>query len=304
MNYVPGQRRRTDPRVRRKSFSRKTRLIILFIGLALLLAAAVPFLEPLMLETERVDLICSSLPSDINHLHIVYLSDIHWGYYFSDNRLNDLVRRINALKPDIVLLGGDYATDSESAIRFFGTMPKIHARYAICAVPGKSDRTQPASNRDALIQAIRNTGIIPLFNQVETIRIGNSSIRVAGIDDYETGVPDIEGVAAQCRQSEYVIFLSHSPNALPDVQTAVDADGHLNWIDLGLFGSTHGGQLAIGGDLLGIAKVPDRYRGGWLQENRVDLLVSRGVGTSVLPARFLRRPQIHDIYVSTKASSN
>ena len=53
--------------------------------------------------------------------------------------------------------------------------------------------------------------------------------------------------------------------------------------------------------MLGIAEeVPDRYRSGWMKENRVDLLISRGVGTSVLPLRLFCFPQIHCIEVTYK----
>ena len=51
--------------------------------------------------------------------------------------------------------------------------------------------------------------------------------------------------------------------------------------------------------LLGIAEeVPDRYRSGWIKENRVDMLISRGVGTSVFPGRLFCFPQIHCITVT------
>jgi len=45
--------------------------------------------------------------------------------------------------------------------------------------------------------------------------------------------------------------------------------------------------------------VEERYEQGWLRENRTDMLVSRGVGTSILPIRFLRRPQIHQITLTS-----
>ena len=78
-----------------------------------------------------------------------------------------------------------------------------------------------------------------------------------------------------------------------------DSSGNLSWFDLGLFGHTHGGQMKFFSGLLGIAEdVPDRYLSGWFTENRVDLLVSRGIGTSVFPARLLCPPQIHLIEVT------
>ena len=96
-----------------------------------------------------------------------------------------------------------------------------------------------------------------------------------------------------------MIFLSHNPSVIPDAQRATDASGRLGWFDLALFGHTHGGQIAGLGPLMGIGDdVEDRYRRGWLTENRSSLLVSNGVGTSVIPARVFRAPQIHCIDIA------
>jgi hypothetical protein len=75
---------------------------------------------------------------------------------------------------------------------------------------------------------------------------------------------------------------------------ATDASGSLGWFDLGLFGHTHGGQMMFFSSALGIAEdVSDRYREGWKKENRADLLISHGVGVSVVPFRLFCFPQIH-----------
>ena len=86
---------------------------------------------------------------------------------------------------------------------------------------------------------------------------------------------------------------------IPDAQSVADQDGRLGWFDLGLFGHTHGGQLGPLSDLLGLAEdIPSRYQKGWLTENRVNLLISRGIGTSKIPARIFCTPQIHDIDIT------
>ena len=211
--------------------------------------------------------------------------------------MNDLVQTVNRLNADLVLLGGDYAQDSDGAIAFFKSLPSIHARYGVFGVMGNHDRTVPESNLQLLRAAMMSAGVTPLVNDVASVRIGTSDIYIAGIDDVNNGWPDIVGVASQTWQEDYVIFLSHSPEAIPAAQKAGDGNGRRSWFDLGLFGHTHGGQIALIGPLLGISKVDGRYEQGWLTENRVSLLISRGVGTSVVPVRFGRRPQIHLITV-------
>ena len=269
--------------------------ILTFLLLVALLCY--PFAEPYMLETESVSISSADLPRDVGQLRVVYLSDIHAGFFFSQSRVSDLVQSINRLNADLVLLGGDYSQDSDGAIAFFKALPSIHARYGVFGVMGNHDRTMPESNLQLLRAAMMSAGVTPLVNDVASVRIGTSNIYIAGIDDVNNGWPDIAGVAARTRQEDYVIFLSHSPEAIPDAQKAGDASGRRSWFDLGLFGHTHGGQIALLGPLLGISKVDGRYEQGWLTENRVSLLISRGVGTSVVPVRLGRRPQIHLITV-------
>lgn len=283
-----------DPRTSRVRF-------LLRMMLYLLLAALLiwPFAEPWMLETEPVTLTCADLPESIGQLRIVYAADIHQGGLYTQQRLESLISHINACSADIVLLGGDYAQDSETAIAFFRNLPRIHARYGVYAVLGNHDRTIPESNLTTLRAAMFSAGVTPLVNDVAEVRIGVSSIFIAGIDDTSNGYPDLKGVAQQTSAADYVIFLSHSPEVIEEALNARDRNSRKDWFDLGLFGHTHGGQIALIGPLLKDDGVPNKYTSGWFRHNRTDLLVTRGVGTSDLPIRFLCTPQIHLITVNT-----
>ena len=282
---------------RRSPFGCLARIVTFLVLVAMLVY---PFAEPFMLEVENVTLTSSDLPADIGQLRMVYLSDIHQGSFFSQSRVNDLVKRVNALNADLVLLGGDYAEDSDGAVAFFRALPNIHARYGVYAIMGNHDRTVPESNLQTMQTVMIAKGITPVVNDVIPVRIGVSNIYIAGIDDVNTGWPDLSGVAARTRTEDYVIFLSHSPEVIPDAHKCADMNGRRGWFDLGLFGHTHGGQIALIGQYLGIAKVPAQYEQGWIVENRINMLISRGVGTSVLPVRIGRRPQIHVITVKNR----
>ncbi len=267
--------------------------------LVALLILSWPFIEPFMLETESVTLVAEDLPSGIGQLRIVYATDIHQGGLFTAGRVKDLVSHINACNADIVLLGGDYAKDSAGAIDFFHSLPRIHSRYGVYAVLGNHDRTIPEANLTTLRSAMQAAGVTPLVNAVSRVRIGVSDIYIAGIDDVNNGHPDLRSVASQVSSSDYVIFLSHSPAVIPEALKLADKNGSQNWFDLGLFGHTHGGQLALIGPLLRDDGVPHEYTSGWLKQNRIDMLVSRGVGTTGLPVRLFCTPQIHLITVNT-----
>ncbi|MBQ8200767.1 MAG: metallophosphoesterase [Clostridia bacterium] len=279
------------------STSKKRTFMKIMAALLILLLLAWPFIEPYMLETESVSLLADDLPSDIGQLRILYATDIHKGGSFTDGRLRDLVSRINACNADLVLLGGDYAQDSAGAVAFFQSLPRIYARYGVYAVVGNHDRTTPESNLTQLRTAMLNAGVTPLINDVARVRIGLSDVYLAGIDDVNCGHPDLNGVASRVSTDDYVIFLSHSPEIIPQALRTSDRSGRSSWYDLGLFGHTHGGQIIFLEELLDRDGVPNEYTQGWLRQNRIDMLVSRGVGTSGLPVRLLCRPQIHLITI-------
>ena len=287
-------------RHRVRSRKRRRWLILLLILIVVLLAW--PLVEAKLLTTERVQLKADQRPAEANNLRIVYLSDIHYGFWFSDGDLNRLISRINSLRPDLVLFGGDYATDHQTAIQFFQKLrsgEKIRSRYGTFGVVGETDRGESDFDLAALTEEMANADVEPLVNRSVPVHIGAARIYIAGLDDVIAGRPDLKAVSRSVSASDYVIFLSHNPSVIPDAQLAKDSSGNLGWFDLGLFGHTHGGQMLFFSSLLGISDdMPDRYKSGWLKENRVDLLVSRGVGTLVYPGRLFCLPQIHYIEVS------
>ncbi len=293
-DYQPGRHAGAyDPST---SIGRKILRIVLVI--VALFVLSWPVLETYLLETEEVTLLAADLPASVGQLRIVYAADIHQGGLYTPKRTASLVSYINACGADLVLLGGDYAQDSDSAVEFFRQLPAIHARYGVYAVLGNHDRTIPEANMTTLRAAMQAAGVNLLVNETARVPIGSSAVYIAGIDDYGNGRPNIRSVASQVDTNDYVIFLSHSPAAIPDALKATDRDGMKGWFDLGLFGHTHGGQIALLGPLLKDDGLPKEYLKGWLRNNRTDMLITRGVGTSGLPLRLFCTPQIHLITVN------
>jgi hypothetical protein len=292
----PGRRGRHQRRHKGRRF------LVFFLCLLLLIVLAYPFVEARILTVEKMTVRSEDLPWDANNLRIVYLSDIHWGYWYTDRDLSSLLSKINSLRPDLVLFGGDYSTDYKGALRFFRTlqgMSRIHARYGIFGVLGEADCGETAAEQTALAEAMANADVTPLINQTVPVYVGSGTVWIAGLDDFSRGNPDIKAVASPVTSSDFVILLSHNPSVIQDAQQTTDGSGGLGWFDLGLFGHTHGGQMKLFGSLLGLAEdVPSRYVSGWLVENRSSLLISRGVGMSVFPARLFCPPQIHLIEVT------
>ena len=298
--YTGAYRPRRMNKPRRRYFP--FRLVLVIILLAALISY--PFIEAsLAPSVDKTTLRIANLDPNLKGLKIVYVTDIHQGLWFSQNRVDELVRQISALKADIIILGGDYATDTHSAIKFFENLPPLSANLGVYAIMGSSDRDGSDALFSKLIGVISGKGILPLVNNVASVKRGKASVIIAGADDPVNGDADVAGVASKVSEDDFVIFAGHSPDLLKDMRNARGSDGNNHWFDIALFGSTHGGQVQFFGrtpfsDLRPVAG--SRYLRGWLEENRASVLVSRGVGTSFLPIRLFSTPQIHFITLKSR----
>ena len=289
----------THYRSRHMKRNRRRKEFWIALAVLILVLLAAPFMDARILRVDQVRLTSEDLPGDIGRLRVVFLSDVHYGFHFSDAQVSSLISSINQLKPDLVLFGGDIGDSPDDAIAFYRHLSSLHVRYAMLGVLGEADHGETALETSMVTDAMRAAGIIPLINELVPVRVGTSRIYVAGLDDVLAGKPSLTSVASNAAAEDYVILLCHNPSVISESQRTEGKDGRLGWFDLALFGHTHGGQLAGLHGLLNIAEdVEDRYRQGWLMENRSDLLISNGVGTSVLPARLLCPPQIHCIDIS------
>lgn len=286
---------------------RRLRLVIrVFLIAAAAMLLLWPFVEPRTLSVDRHTVALRDLDAGSGMLRIVYVADIHQSGFpwFSRSRLNALVEKINSQDPDIVLLGGDYASDPAGTEAFFRDLPEIRTRQGkVYAVLGDADRSPDMTQEaiDSLRKVMKSKNITLLVNEVASFRLdqlGQQSIRIAGVDLGDLGgeARSVGKVASQVRTEDLVILLCHSPAVIDYAQKATGADGGIGrWFDLGLYGHTHGGQLPGSMNLFGIAEeVADRTE-GWFQRNKIDMLVTRGVGTVGMPIRIGSQPQIHVI---------
>lgn len=270
------------------------RTVLILLIAAIVIGSA--FIGTLFLRVEKTDLLVSGLPDQLRNMRIVYLSDIHYGPFFSQKRVESLVKTVNEQKANLVILGGDYASDPESAIEFFRILPKIESQHGVYAVVGDTDRTLEEGRLEELLTAMRDAGVKGLVNSAESFDMGGVRVQIVGLDDYYAGYPNAAAVAKTVRTEDFVIVAGHSPDLLASIRDAQSADGSGHWYDMALFGHTHGGQI----NLLGFTPLyrltslqGNRYHRGWAEQNRAQVLISNGVGTEVVPLRLFAPPQIH-----------
>ena len=280
----------------RKPQRRKRGLRRVLLVLVLLLMIAYPFFEAFHLNVKEHTTDIQSLPSNLKNLKVVFVSDIHQNLWDSQDRTNKIIKTINGLSPDLVLLGGDYAADPESAITFFEHLPLIQARLGAYGVLGSFDRNDSTTDLRNLQQAMVDAKVTPLVNEVVSIRVGQATLYLAGLDDLDHGDPNADGVAAKLSEDDFVILVGNNPDLLTDAIKAKDENGKTHWFDIGLFGHTHGGQITLFGKPLLSAfspKTSTKYLSGWITENRAEILISNGVGTTIVPMRLFAPAQIH-----------
>ena len=233
-------------------------------------AGAQPIQRNLTVELE-------GLPVGTRPLRIVLLSDFHVARYGdTPERLRETVARVNALRPDIVLLAGDFLAD-----HFLGGYPmrpavepltKLRAPLGLFAVFGNHDYANP----DRLGLWLKLAGVRVINNEAE--RAGPLTIVGIG-DDFTKHADALRALAAAKRQSGIPIVLTHSPDAIPELPRK---------IQLALSGHTHCGQIVLPlvGPLDTRSRYGRRYACGVVREGQRTIVVTAGLGVSRLPLRF------------------
>lgn len=255
-----------------------------------------PFYLAGQLEVKEERYASLHLPLDFEGLSIAYASDIHYGPYLSKEEALSLTKRIMDLDTDLILLGGDYGDIPDNSIAFFKLIPAFPSDKTVLAVIGNHDiGIKNAGIRPELLAAMREKNVIPLVNEVHILKKSNSSLAICAPDDIRCGQPDFTPLIRDAADADFVILLPHSPDLVPA------AFGAGLGFHLAICGHTHGGQLVLfGRSVHSSSQYGDRFRSGWYREQGVDILVSNGVGTSILPMRIGPIPQIHRLVLSSK----
>ena len=256
------------------------------------------------IEVTPLEIQLPGLPSAFDGFKIVQLSDIHLDEFTEPSLLRSSIDRINRLRPDIVLLTGDFVSYEISPRKFslksawqcaeMLSQLKCPERYAVL---GNHDHWLSG---DEVTRALTAHGIPVLTNShVPMVRQG-SRIWVAGIDDPVCGRPDPEtAVPASIRNPEEpVILMCHAPDYADDLMARPVGKS----ISLMLSGHTHGGQVRL--PFAGALQLPPggrKYVEGLFRLGSMQLYVNRGIGTVGIPFRFACPPEITSITLRSSA---
>lgn len=281
----------------------RKRKVRLLVGLLFLLAIAVfCYFENNAITVSEFVISDEKIPESFDGVVIVHVSDLHNKLF--GKKQGRLVEKIKKENPDMIVITGDLIDsnrpDVDKGLMLVKEMVKIAPVYF---VTGNHDNWLSDTNTYRLFQGLEQYGVVVLKDEKKILSAGKRGeyISIIGLDDDtqssksdvrraldrlcgEEGDSEKRGVSGE---DTFVILLAHQPQLMP-VYGEYD-------IDLVLSGHAHGGQFRI--PFIGGFVAPDqgflpKYTKGLYEESGTKMIVSAGLGNSVVPQRLLNRPEL------------
>lgn len=242
-----------------------------------------------------------NLPLEFDGFTIAQVSDLHNAEFGKENQR--LLELLKECKPDIIAITGDLVdsrrTDTEIALQFAKDAAQI---APCCYITGNHE--ERLAVRDEFISNLQNLGVTVLDDETAEIEVEGKSIKIIGVKDplaetnyfSEDSASVISNTIKNLKaDEEYTILLSHRPE-LFEVYAGED-------IDLILSGHAHGGQIRlpfVGGLFAPHQGFFPEYDAGVFTEGETTMIVSRGIGQSIIPLRLCNRPELVVIELTAK----
>ena len=240
------------------------------LALAVVLAAIGSYCAMKMPTIKQHDVTIANLPEKAENLRIVFLTDIHADNITRANKIRKLVNAVNDLKPDLILLGGDYVDGRRSNIgKELLPIKDLHAKYGVYGVVGNHEYY---SGFEQWVPYLKELNINLLLNENKIIEPG---ICIAGLTDHaakrfpDLEMPSLEKALKNVPENIPVILINHRPSAA--AYKAAEKG-----VALQLSGHTHGGML-WGLNLL-VKMFNSGFVSGWYNVEKMQLYVSNGTG--------------------------
>ncbi|MCP8970877.1 metallophosphoesterase [Ectobacillus ponti] len=248
------------------------------------------YIEPKLLGISKHTVRSPLIPKSFAGIKIVQFSDLHLGYHYSIGQLRRVVDTINAQSPDVVFFTGDLMDDQRSfgsTEEIWQLLKRIQAPLGKYCIYGNHDHGGYGTELYKTLMTRADFRL--LQNEEARIRLlDGSEIAVLGLDDMMLGHPEPEKTAQLAHPDVFTILLAHEPDVAPRI-----ADYPVN---LQLSGHSHGGQVKL--PFFGPVITPPLariYTEGFYTITgayKLTLFVSRGLGMTRVPFRFLSRPEI------------
>lgn len=260
-----------------------------FIKSGLLITTSVVLLDSFWLEKFFIEInefYIGSATKDTTNIKVVQISDLH--IQSISYQLTQLTKMLNKLQPDLILITGDAIDNAKNIPILNDFLMKIDKDIKKVAILGnweywgKVDLTE-------LDKIYKDNNCKLLINQTIQYSFRSETISITGVDDYVGGNADIVKALKDFQNSDHHIILNHCPQYSDNISTQIIKDIKVDFI---LSGHTHGGQINLFGFVPFLPEGSGKYLKGWYNENSPKLYVSKGIGTSIFPARFGARAEV------------
>lgn len=235
------------------------------------------FVAPDRFITRHVTIDDEQIPEQLDNMNILFFSDLKYGIYMNEERLNKLVDTINASGADVVLFGGDIYGDSvtvddHSTSLITKAFSNIQAKYGKFAVYGDIDGASDVMK--STVNAIYDASDFEVIQNTsfQIHKNGSQFITVVGLDNGIDGTKDIDGAYSNVSKDSYVMTLCHTPDTVNEVPKDLT--------DYFLAGHSLGGQAnVIFTSFYEPAYATQYLRGKHLIDNTFTLDITNGTGT-------------------------
>jgi predicted MPP superfamily phosphohydrolase len=227
-----------------------------------------------------------SASKDTTNIRVVQLSDLHLqsvGY-----SLKRLAEKLNELKPDLIAITGDAIDKAKNINVLTDFLSLIDHDIQKVAILGNWEYWGRVYMPD-LIKVYADQNCLLLVNQTNQFTLQNKTVSITGVDDYIGGNANINAAVKNYRKSDFHVILNHCPQYNDFISESLNPEINVDFI---LSGHTHGGQINIFGLIPFLPPGSGKYVKGWYNEKFPRVYVSKGIGTSKVPARFGARAEI------------
>ena len=271
----------------------KNRTTIILVMLLISIMVSWVIWGNLSVETTKLTVTAKDLPEAFDKFSIAHISDLHNAEYGKNNE--KLIDILEAESPNIIAITGDLIDSNHTNLEVALSFAQQAVKIAPCYFVTGNHEAWIGSQYEELKTSLQNTGITVLQDEAIELNYGDVCIQLIGLNDPDFSERDsflsesiLETKLSQVNISNgFTILLSHRPEYFNVYQNKN--------IDLVLSGHAHGGQfrLPLGGGVIapGQGLFP-KYDAGAYTENGTTMIVSRGVGNSIIPVRINNPPEI------------
>ena len=245
------------------------------------------------LMVNEIKITNDKIPQSFEGFRIAQVSDLHNAELGKDN--NKLIEKLNECEPDIIVLTGDLIDSNHTNLEVALSFARKAVKIAPCYFVTGNHEAWVGSQYEELKTSLENAGVTVLQDEAIELNYGDECIQLIGLNDPDFSERDsflsesiLETKLSQVNISNgFTILLSHRPEHFNVYQNKN--------IDLVLSGHAHGGQFRLpflGGVIAPNQGLFPKYDAGIYTENGTTMIVSRGIGNSIIPVRINNRPEI------------